>query len=152
MTALNERAGVAGSIFYRVFKNDRLIETVEDHNLVVNGGRNWLAKLVCGNDNNRITKLGLGTASSEEKLADSSLANCHVVALQSHSVGASSLEGYAAAVTFHWTLEKNEANGLLIREFGLLTANDVLVTRQVRGSVIGKADDIRIEGTYTLHF
>lgn len=152
MTALHERTGVAGSIFYRVFKNDRLIETVNDHNLVVNGGRNWLARLVCGDDNNRITKLGLGTSADVELLSDSSLMNCHVVALSSHSVGSSSLEGFSAAVTFNWSLEKADANGLLIREFGLFTANDVLVTRQVRGSVIGKADDIRIEGTYTLHF
>lgn len=148
----DDRAGIAGSIFYKVYKNDRLIETVADHNLVVNGGREWLAKLVCGDSLTRITKLGLGDSSLVESLTDSAITNCFVVALAGHSVGASSLTDFSSAVTFNWTVEKNQANGLNIREFGLMTSDDILVTRQVRGSVIGKADDIRIVGTYTLHF
>lgn len=149
---IHDTAGVAGVIRYRVYKNDRLIETVEEHNLVVNGGRQWLAELVCGDSTDRITKIGVGEGTSEEKLTDTGLSNCEIVLIDSHNVGASNISGYSFAVTFHWQLTTSQANGLNIREFALYTGLERMVTRQVRGSVIGKANDVKVVGEYSLHF
>ena len=136
---------VKGSIIYTVFKNGTPIEHVEDHNLVVNGGRTRLAELISGKDNRFITKIGFGTALNQPDLADSSLENLRTINISSAAVEGSS-------VTFNWFLDADHCNGMNISEFGLFTSDSVMVTHQQRGRIIGKEADITIEGKYILTF
>jgi hypothetical protein len=46
----------------------------------------------------------------------------------------------------------SEANGMAIREFGLLTANGTLFARRIRANPIYKESDISIEGEWIIIF
>ncbi|MNC78397.1 hypothetical protein D3C75_1305980 [compost metagenome] len=52
---------------------------------------------------------------------------------------------------FAFTLGESEANGLNIRELGLLCADETLFARKVRG-LIEKTSDLSITGSWTIIF
>ena len=145
MINLKETPAVKGSLIYTVYKNGVPIEHVEDHNLVVNGGRTRLAQLISGKSSVPITKIGFGTGANIPALTDTSLDNLRTIDITSSAVSGTS-------VTFNWFLDENHCNGMDIREFGLFTRDDVMVTHQQRGRVIGKEIDITIQGQYILTF
>ena len=134
-----------GSLIYTVFKNGVPVEYVEDHNLVVNGGRTRLAQLIAGKDTRFITKIGFGTSFNQPALDDTTLDNLRTI-----NITSSAVEGTQAI--FNWYLDENTCNGMNITEFGLFTSDDVMVTHQQRGRSIGKEVDITIEGKYILTF
>lgn len=147
MVELKDGASMRGALDYRIYKGGELLEEVHDHNLVVDTGRRRLAQLIAGKSTVGVTRIGFGTGSAVEMPANTSLTNQQLIAISSSEVSGTN-------AIFHWALGADDLNGVNIREFGLFTgdATPVMITRQVRTSVIGKAADIRIEGTYTLYF
>lgn len=142
---LKDISTVRGSLIYTVYKNGKAIEHVEDHNLVVNGGRTRLAELISGKSNAFVTQIGFGEGVDNPDPEDTALENQYLIDITDAEV-----QGQSAI--FHWYLDENSANGMDIREFGLFARDGVMVTHQQRGKVIGKWSDITIEGKYILTF
>ena len=143
---LNDEAVVRGILEMDIYRRGVLIEHIVEHNIVVNGGRNRLAALITGNSTKRVTKIGFGTSGVIPEISNLTLQDLYTKTIDSAVVVGND-------AVFKWSLAENEPPaGLDIREFGLITEDNILVTRLVRARVIGKDVDMTIDGTYTLHF
>ena len=142
----NETMDLRGELSVRVFEDGRLVEEWVDRNLIVNTGRNALASLLAGvTANKSITKIGFGTGTGAAAQADTALTG-----LVSKAIGTITYPE-TGSVQFAWSLETSEGNGITISEFGLLTADNTLFARKVRGG-IAKTSDIRLEGYWKILF
>lgn len=145
MINLHEKQSVRGTIKYTVYKNGVPIEHCEDHNLVVDTGRHRLAQLSAGDSTKGVAKFGVGTGTDTEQSSDTYLKNQYTNNIVGHTVD-------GADAIFEWCLDETEYNGYSVSEFGLFDSDGVMLTHQVRGASIGKLNDTRIKGSYTLHF
>lgn len=118
----------------------------EGRNLVVNGGRQAMARLLGGARTGAITKFGVGTASAAAALADTTLASIFSKAVASVSYPA------VNQVQFTLQLAPNEAVGMAIRELGLFFADDTLFSRYVESGAITKNNTMTITWTWLLTF
>jgi hypothetical protein len=145
---------VKGILRYTVFKKGIPIEEVEDENLIVNGARLQMAHLVAGDFIGRnIKKIAFGTNGNLPVLTDTQITNAFIKDIDRYLFPAD------GKVQFNWTLNEDEANGLAIIEFGLLTAGLVLFSRRIREDKhsrplppINKEDDTGLEGQWILEF
>ena len=146
MITLHDSSLPRGTIEYTIYKNGKAIEHTVDHNLVVNSGRNMLAKLVAGDSTaSPISYIGFGTGLAPEAVTDIQLENQLLIEVDDYVISGNE-------VTFNWTLRTDQGNDLNISEFGLFSHNGTMITHQTRGKVIGKATDMLIQGKYILHF
>ena len=123
-----------------------LIERFEDANLIVNGAKDQLARLVAGDtDNRHITHIGFGVGTAAAAPTNTGLTGAFWKPIASVSYPAT------GQVAFSWALGASEANGMAITEFGLRTAGGVLFARKVRNP-IHKSDDLTLSGVWTLIF
>jgi hypothetical protein len=141
-------------VYRHVNGEKRLIEDIEENNLIVNIARDQMARLVAGEFGKRnITKIGFGTDETKPELTDAGLTGAYV----------KSLDGFeypeTGRVQFAWSLGENEANGKAIREFGLFCDDGKLFARRRREKVGGdpadpifKESDISLGGTWTIIF
>lgn len=135
-----------GTLEIAVFKNGKLFDFFRDRNLVVNDARGSLAELVAGDGaGSVIRKIGFGVSDTPADPDDESLTSAYVRALNGHSYPE------PGKVRFEFSLNTSEANGITIREFGLITESNRLFSRKVRGG-IEKNDDISLEGVWTITF
>lgn len=137
----------SGILAYRVFRKGRLVEEVEDNNLIVIGSQVTHARLLGGDVANRsVTQIGFGTSGAAAAFANGSLTGAYT-----NAVGAPT---YPATnqVQFPFALGTTEANGMAILEFGLLTGGGVLYARKVRATALNKDTDITLSGTWTISF
>ena len=143
---LKEHIGIEGIFKLQVWEGDRLIEEIEDRNLIVNAGKETLAILLAsGNSNRVVTKIGFGTGTSNPVVGDTDLSNKFVKNLGTISYPTQT------SVRWEWSLESGEGNGLTITEYGLFTTNTTLFSRKVVGS-IAKIAGVRLTGTWTINF
>jgi hypothetical protein len=106
-----------------------------------------MANLVAGNTTGRhITQIAFGTSNVDPDPADSVITGQWKKAILGHSFPESD------RVRFEWQLGVTENNGMAIREFGLLTADNALFARKTRTNPINKEPDISIEGSWTIIF
>ena len=141
---LNEDITLAGTLEITVRRGDEVIEQWRDENLIVNGARDMLAQLIAGDGNGQaVTQIGFGVGESPASPDDTALTGAYVRNLTGHDYPA------AGQVRFQFSLATSEANGLVIREFGLIAADGALFSRKVRGG-IEKNDDISLDGTWTI--
>ena len=145
MIKLKDNCGVKGALVYTVYRNGKPIEHVEDHNLVVNGGRRRLAELISGHSTDFVTQIGFGTGTREPELTDIILDD-----LQTIDITDSVVDG--TSVTFNWYLDQEHCNGMNITEFALFAADGLMLTHQQRGRIIGKESDVTVQGKYILTF
>lgn len=151
MAELKEKTSLRGVFTMGVYKNEggnrRLVETFEDHNVIVDAARVSMARLIAGDVGGRsMLSIAFGTDGAEPDAEDAEIANPFVKGLD----GADCSEGGRAR--FSWSLSTSEANGLAIMEFGLLTADGALFCRRTRAAPINKESDISLEGTWTIIF
>ncbi len=145
---MQDKLTIKGIFSLRIFDvaNGKLLEEYVDNNLVVNNGRTAVVRLLGGDVANRsITKLSVGTNSTAPTATDNSITGAFTKALGTVSYPTIS------SVRWAWTLEDTEANGMAIREFGLLCNNNDLFARKTR-EVINKTSAIRLEGEWELRF
>jgi len=127
-------------------KTGKIIETYEDHNLVVNGGRTAVMQLLgAGNTSKQLTQLGVGTNGTAPAGSDSALTGSFV-----KNLGAVTYPTISS-VKFDWSLGATEGNGIAINEFGLLCADNTLFARKVR-ALINKNSDIILNGSWVISF
>lgn len=145
---LTDRLGEhpTGTFEMWVREGGAVIEHVHEPNLVVGGIREVIARLLGGTSAKAITHLGVGTNGTPPVVGDAVLANAVLVTISGVTYP------QAGHVRFAWQVGTGVANGLQIREFGLLNPDGTLVARKVRSAAIDKTNQISIEGQWTLHF
>jgi hypothetical protein len=142
-----EETPLKGTLRYRVFKNGVPIETFEASNLIVNGARLQMAHLIAGDAAQRsINRISVGTNGSAPAVTDTEITGAFTKAVDGFTYPAN------GQVQVNWKLLVSEANGMAIREFGLLTANGTLFARRIRANPIYKESDISIEGEWIIIF
>ena len=135
-----------GSLHVNVRRAGVIVESWRDDNMIMLGARVALAQLIAGSGAGKvITKIGVGTNGSGPTPADTALTSPFIKNTQGHEYPA------AGRVQFNWKLETTEANGKVIREFGLIADDNTLFGRKTRAP-IEKADDISLDGAWTIIF
>jgi hypothetical protein len=139
MVKLDENIPMKGIFELKVYRSGKLIEKIEEHNLVVNGAKAQMARLIAGNVSDRnINRIAFGTNGIEPELTDTLITGQWT----------KQISGFAypgnGRVQFNWELLVTENNGMAIREFGLLTGNGTLFSRKTRVTPIHKAPDISL--------
>jgi len=123
-----------------------IIEQYIDANLVVNGGRTAVMRLLgAATSGKQLTKLSVGTNGTAPTGADTAITGAFTKSLGTVSYPTIS------SVKFDWTIGASEANGIAIKEFGLLCTDNTLFARKVR-EVINKNSDIILNGNWTISF
>lgn len=124
-----------------------LLERWDGKNLIVNGAKTQLAHLLGGDTTGRpVTKIGFGTNGAAPNVSNTALTGAFV-----KNTGTATYPT-STQVQFPFTLLTSEANGLSIIEFGLLSTDNTLFSRRVRGSAIVKDNTISFSGTWTISF
>lgn len=145
MTKISDGIKAVGAVNIRVYKNEELVKTIVENNLVVTLGKTNIAKLLGGDPaGTKISKIGVGTSSTPAAVEDSALTGVFSKPLESASYPD------ALTVQFDFDIDNDEANGMTIREFGLLNDNDVLCARKVRAGEIVKTSAVRIVGSWKI--
>jgi hypothetical protein len=133
-----------GVLEITVYRDGQPIEQWRDENLIVNGAREIQAQRLAGEGEGRhVARIGFGEGSSPASPNDTGLTGAYTRDLVGHDYPAT------GEVRFHFELARSEANGKMIREFGLIAADGTLFSRKVRG-VIEKYDEISLSGTWTI--
>ncbi len=136
-----------GTLAYNVYWRGRLIESVREENLIVDNMKTMMSHLVAGDTTNRtITKIGFGSDGTSPIASNTTLTD-----LYARTIGAASYPT-SSSVQFAWELQSTEANGLSIREFALLSANNGMFARRTRATAIVKTSDISLTGTWGISF
>lgn len=127
-------------------KTGDILERYEDLNLVVNNGRSAVMTLLgSASSAKQITKLSVGTNGTAPNGSDTAITGAFTKALGAVTYPT------VSSVRFDWTLGAGEANGIAIREFGLLCTDNTLFARKVR-ELINKNSDIILNGYWTISF
>lgn len=146
MKFIEDKIILKGIFDIHVFKKGIEIEHYCDHNLIVNDARETMAHLIGEGDPNKVvTQIAVGTDGNGPTSADTGLTGSFKKNLDGH------LFPELYQVKFSFTIDTTEANGMEIKEFGLLCKDGTLFARKTRG-VISKGDDISITGTWTILF
>ena len=148
---LQDRQELRGILEYKVYRHrgdaKEIIEEVRENNLIVNGARNQMARLIAGAFTNRnITKISFGTNGAAPTVDDAAITSAFTKGVSGYVYPA------MGQVTISWNLLTSEDNGQAIREFGLVCADNTLFSRRVRANPIYKESDISIEGQWTIIF
>jgi hypothetical protein len=147
MKKLVETVPVMGIFGMKVFQSGKLIEETVEQNLIVDGAKLQMARLLAGDASGRnIAGIAFGTSSLAPDAADTLITNQWSKPIAGFSFPN---DGH---VRFDWKLLTTENNGMAILEFGLLCADGTLFARRTRQNPIHKASDISIEGHWAVIF
>lgn len=136
-----------GEFLMRVLdKSGNVIDTFEDHNMIVDLARVAMSRLVGeGEQMKIITRFGVGTNQITATPADTELEDPYVNDILGHDYPE------RGTVRFSWKLGYDEANEKNISEFALFCDDGTMFSRKVR-SPIYKAADIAFEGEWSIIF
>ena len=148
---LEDRQELRGILEYKVYRHrgdaKKLIDEFMEENLIVNGARNQMARLIAGSFTNRnINRISFGTNGTAPVVENTVITGAFTKAVAGFTYPA------MGQVTIAWNLLTTENNGMAIREFGLICADNTLFSRRVRANPIHKESDISIEGQWTIIF
>lgn len=130
----------------KVFKDGELFEEYEDLNLIVNGGRDAIVKLIgAGTAGKVVDKISFGTDGTNPVLTDTAITGPFTKAIAGVTYPANE------TAEFEFVLLESENNGVTIREFGLLCNDNTLFSRKVRAAIV-KTASIRLEGFWSITF
>jgi hypothetical protein len=138
-----------------VYKDDKLIDTIEGENLIVDEGSDLLgsALITILTSDALVQSFGVGTGSGAAAGGDTRATFTNVFIKNTASSAYS--EG-SKQLTYVFTLEAGEYNGNTIKEFGLFTngvaGSERLFARRVITGSITKAVDTRVDGIWIIQF
>jgi hypothetical protein len=154
--AITEEPIVSGRLRYTIYKKGIPIEQVEDNNLIVNGPRLRLARLIAGDKSLfnsgqlisglHIDKIAVGTSGNVTTVDDTEITEAFAKPVDRFDYPEIN------KTRFFWRILESEANGKAIKEFGLLTVDGTLFARRFRATAINKESDISIDGEWTITF
>lgn len=154
-----DKAPMRGVFSLRVKDRDgNIVEEYEDHNMIVNGAKLVMAKLISNAslDNLVVGKIGFGTGLASATAGDTGLGNLDKLKnIDSYEYPA----GTADRVQFNWSLGYGECNDKDLTEFGLF-CNDGTGTLENPGTLFAKKtrraiykdDTLSFEGSWTIIF
>jgi hypothetical protein len=147
MVRVKERQGYRGSFRVKVWEQDRVIRDYQKHNLIVDGAKGVMARLVGGDaDGNFISKIACGTSAAEADPADTAITGAF----------AKDIDDIAFPepdqVQFDLHIGTDENNGTVINEFGLLTEDGTLFARIVMDEPINKTHQISLDIEWVIIF
>jgi len=123
-----------------------IIETFEEQNMVVLIGKTNLTKLLGGNVAGKaVTQVAVGTSATAATLGDTGITSAFLKAIDSVSYPDES------SVQFHFTIAYSEANGMTIREAGLMLLDNTLFARKTRAD-FAKTSANELQGLWTIKF
>ena len=142
-----EGIDIRGRFQLIVRKGGKVIETVDDHNMIVQGAKVTMARLLGeANAGKKVSKIAIGTNGTLPTVEDTSITGAYTKAIDSVSYPAD------GKVKFSWSIGSSEANEMEIIEFGLVCEDGTLFSRKVRTEALPKAADITLEGAWTISF
>lgn len=145
MDKVKDSIDASGWFKLEVYEDGTLISTFEEKNLVVTLGQQNVARLLGGHaSGKKIEKISLGTNATLPAMADNSITGAFTKALSGATYPESN------SVMFSFDIDNSEANGMTIREFGLLNSDNILCARKVRTGEIAKTSAIRLVGTWKI--
>jgi hypothetical protein len=140
-----ETAGIHGWFRMKVYRRGVLAEEWEERNLVVNSGRALVTRLITGGGNGvYINRIAFGTSGNIPVPPDGEITAPFIKAIDGVSYPAFN------QALIDWSLATTEANGMEIREFGLVCTDGALFARRTRQKVLYKESDIAIEGQWII--
>ena len=124
----------------------RIIETFIEKNMVVLNGKKNLTKLLGGSAaGKKVTQISVGTNGTAASLADTNITSAFTKNIDSVSYPDDS------SVQFAFTIDNSEANGMTIREAGLILEDNTLFARKVRAD-FAKTSANKLQGLWTIKF
>ena len=127
-------------------KTGAILEKYQDNNLVVNGGRAAVVNLLgAATSGKQLTKLSVGTNGTAPVGTDTAITGAFTKLLGTVTYPTIS------SVKFDFQLGAGDANGIGIREFGLVCTDNTLFARKTR-ELINKNADIILNGSWTISF
>lgn len=136
-----------GEFILNVYRGGELIEEYRDANLVVDGSKQILSRLLGGTvANNSVTQISFGTSGTDPVAGNTSITSPFTKAIDTVTYPS------ANQVSFNFSLGTGEANGKAVLEFGLLTAAGALFARKTRASALNKESDITLSGSWVISF
>lgn len=142
-----DKLGLAGKLRLVIRRRGRVVEIDNDNNLVMDGPRADIASNLAGAPAAilPVTHVAVGTNGTAPTGQDEATTNSFIKPLL--SVKRTS----PTVIVCTFQILTGDANGLDIREFGLLRSDGSLYARRTRGGkVIEKDSDIEIDGEWTL--
>lgn len=144
MEATEQFKQMTGTLHLKAFDRDGLeVWQSTDKNLIVASGYNAAAGALAGAPGAKITAVAVGTNGTEPTPEDTAIRNAVIIPIQSVEYPA------PATVRFNFIIGYDTANGVNIREFGLLTADGRLFSRRVR-DVLEKSQYLTISGMWEI--
>lgn len=115
----------------------------DEKNLIVATGYTAAVEALAGVAGAKITAVAVGTSGTEPTLDDTAIKNAVAIPIQSVTYPA------PATVRFNFVIGYNDAVGINIREFGLLTADGRLFSRRVR-EILEKSQYLTVSGMWEI--
>lgn len=144
MKAIEKFKSIIGRLYLRGYnQKGEEIWRSNDKNLIVASGYTAAAEALAGIAGAKITAVAVGTNGTEPTPEDTAIRNAVVIPILSVEYPA------PATVRFNFTIGYNDANGINIREFGLLTADGRLFSRRVR-EALEKTQYLTISGAWEI--
>lgn len=143
-----EKHGLTGRLRLVIRKHGQVVEINDEDNLVMDGPRADMASNLAGVPVTilPVTHVAVGTNGTAPAGQDQAITNPFSKPLLQVS------RPSPTVVVCTFQILSSDANGLAIREFGLLRSDGSLYARQTRnGKVIEKDSDIEIDGEWTLY-
>lgn len=136
-----------GDLHLKIYRAGVLLEDSVERNLIVDGAKTVLSRLVGGSfTNNQIAEIHFGTNGATPVTGNTTITDAFAKPISNVSFPGDS------SVQFDFTLASGDANGKAIMEFGLVTAGGTLFSRKVRPVAINKESDLTITGSWILNF
>ena len=144
---MKDNAKPRGMLELWIHHKGKLLTYYKSENMVVNLGKTCLAHLLGGDTANRsVTTIAFGTNADGPYPTDDVSAITDIVTMP---VTPSYPD--ATSVQFNFSVRVTDMNGMDIRTFGLLTADNTLVCRKTRGILI-KDSSLSFDGRWTITF
>jgi hypothetical protein len=145
--SLRDTDRLRGCFRIQVYRRGILVEEYEDRNLIVNGAKTAMARLIAGQVTGKsVNRIAFGTSANVPTPNDTAITQAFIKPISGFVY-----PGYNQ-VEFDWSLATTEANGKAISEFGLLCADGALFARKTRVQPLNKDSDIALEGQWILIF
>ena len=143
---INDQITLRGQLSITLHRAGQQPQTITEHNMIMTAAKSALARLIAGQGSGKnINRIAFGTNGVSPTPNDQAISEAYTKAVSAITFPT---EGQAR---FAFTLSESEANGLNIRELGLLCADGTLFARKVRG-LIEKTSDLSITGSWTIIF
>lgn len=134
-----------GTFTMKVYKHGKLVKTIEEKNLVVDGGKFHLVSYLGMGSPRLISDISFGTNATAPHRLDTAITGAFTKTLAAVSYPV------AGKVQFDWTLETYENNGMTIAEYGLMLDNGDLFARRTFATIV-KNNTIRLTGSWSIQF